>query len=196
MAGPSWLLLALRLNTKPTSFVRGMLTSTELATQTVANDRGKGRRIVAGVKKLLTAAVGGTYDANMYMGIINEGTLPAGNIACVQSTSAGSTVTFTYGDKTVVLTEGAAGANGFARGASNTTEAAALAACINAHPILGALYTALGSSGNCGLTGKIPGGMLNRVVITAGTGFTVTALSVGTNTAEAFLNSIWMNRNV
>lgn len=186
VADPALIALFVRLDNKPASFVREKLFGKELAAN-AGNYRFADRRFFSGLDNILRSVAGGIYTANVWAavsGVASPAVMPVGRIACVQATSAGQTVTFTFGTVAIVLTEGAAGANGFARGASNTTEAAALAVCINAHPVLGGVFTATPSVGNCDIAGKIPGAFLTDVLLAGGTGFTATQLGVTTAGVE------------
>ncbi len=148
-----------------------------------------GRTAMIAISDLLSDCAAGIRTANPYAAVMDDsGTKPTGNIACVQANAAGDTITFTYGAKTVVLTEGATGESGFARGASKTTCAANLATCINAHSILGPLLTAVGSVGNCGLTSKVPTALVQDIAMTTsdGTAFSFTQLTGGTEGASQF----------
>jgi hypothetical protein len=141
------------------------------------------------VDDLMNGIAGGVRRGNVVATILDTSfTASTGTIACTQANAAGNTITFTYGAKTVVLTEGASGENGIARGASNTTCAANLATCINAHPILGPLITALGSVGNCGLTSNLPTCLLQDIAMTTddATAFSFTQLTGGTEGAAQF----------
>ena len=114
-------------------------------------------------------------------------TLPVGQPVQVTLTNDGTLI------HDFVLTEGV----DFLRGASNTTLAAALAAAINAHAVLGKLLTALGSVGNCGLTGKVPSSLLHDINITTndGTAFSFTQLNGGTEgAAQFFFQHFTLNR--
>jgi len=186
----SWLFVALKLTDRDSTYVKN-----KLRTNGQASARGEKRRVVDGIKELLTGAVGGTHGANLFVGVTadsgSSGAYPVFNVACVQSTSAGSAVTFTWGGHVVTLTEGI----DFARGASNTTEAAALAAAINANEILKGLYSAVGNVGNCVITGKIPGSLLADVAIAGGTGFTVTTTTAGAEFTSALrLQNVLLGR--
>jgi plastocyanin len=197
--GPSWLFVALKMTGRDANYINEMLHSKTLG----ISARKEKRRIVSGIREILAGAVGNTHDANMWVGVTansgSSGAYPAGNIACTQANAAGDTVTFTWGGQTVVLTEGSTSTtNGFARGASNTTLALALATTINAHPVLGGLYTAVPSVGNCALTGKIPGAILQDIAISTNdaTAFTLTQLTGGAEfTAAMMLQHIWLGRN-
>jgi phage tail sheath gpL-like len=96
------------------------------------------------------------------------------------------------------LTEGATGKGGFSRGTSNTEMAANLAAAINAHPVLGGVYTATAAAGTVTIVGKIPGPLLHSVVITTNdaTAFGLTQLAGGTwGAAGLGLQHIWTGRS-
>lgn len=166
----------------------------QITTDAIGSGNTYTSRFVRMVQKELRACEGGVRDGNLYGTILDStATLPTGNIACVQANASGDTITFTYGGKTYVLTEGV----DFARGASNTTCAAALAAAINAHPILGALFTATGSVGNCGLVAKVATALLQDIAMTTsdGTAFSFTQLTGGDEgVAQFFVRHFPLNR--
>lgn len=200
--GPAWLFLAVKVTGRNSEYVKDMLypgrsTGTQLGTQ-LAQGRGT-RRGAKRISDLIVGAAGGAYDANMFVTVTdNTGTYPTGNVACVQANASGDTVIFTFGALTVTLTEGATGENGFARGASNTTCAANLAACINAHTLLKGLLTAAGAVGNCGLVAKIPGMFLQDIAMSTSdaTAFTFTQLTGGAEgAAKIFPQQMWSGRN-
>lgn len=176
-----YLVLALRIEGRAAVDLKNQIT-----TSAIVNTDPFAQRIVKVVQNELKACAGGTRQGNLYVSVLDStAAMPTGQIACVQANAAGDTVTFTYGAKTVVLTEGV----DFARGASNTTLAAALAAAINAHPILSALVSAVGSVGNCNLTGKVPTALLHDYAISTndGTAFSFTQLNGGTEGVAQFL---------
>lgn len=143
------------------------------------------QRVVNMLQRELKACAGGVRQGNLYAGICDStAALPTGAVACVQANAAGDTVTFTWGGVAFVLTEGV----DFARGASNTTCAAALAAAINAHPVLGKLFTAVGAVGNCNLTGNVASSLLHDIAMSTndGTAFSFTQLTGGTEGAAPF----------
>ena len=181
----SWMILAIRVKGYSAVDQKNAITQGTLTKEAPQNRK----RFFGSVIKLLNGVRGSTKRGNVVATILDaSGTLATGNIACVQANAAGDTITFTYGGKTVVLTEGTTGENGFARGASNTACATNLAACINAHPILSPLLTALGSVGNCGLTVKIPTCLLQDIAMTTsdGTAFSFTQLTGGNEGAAQF----------
>jgi hypothetical protein len=157
------------------------------------------RKAFKEVGDMLAGLASGVYTGNVFGTVLDGtgGTYSTGNVACVQANAAGDTITFTWGTLTVVLTEGASGINGFARGASNTTCAANLALCINAHPVLGPLLSAVGSVGNCGLTSRVPSLLVQNIVLSTSdaTAFTFTQLTGALlPTARMFLQQFWANR--
>ena len=181
----SWLIMAVRVKDRSATDLKNKITQGTITTQGNALTR----RFVNFVEDTLNSFLGSVKRGNIVATILDTSfTASTGNIACVQANASGDTITFTYGAKTVVLTEGASGENGFARGASNTTCATNLAACINAHSILGPLITALGSVGNCGLTAKVPTCLLQDIAMTTsdGTAFSFTQLTGGNEGAAQF----------
>jgi hypothetical protein len=193
-----WLVLAVKLRRRNSLFIKDKLFG-GITTGQLPSEGGYTRRFAKVLADIIGGVASGVYGGNIWATALDDsGTLSTGNIACVQASAAGDTITFTYGGKTVVLTEGATGANGFARGASNTTLAANLATCINAHPILSGLVTALASVGNCGLTAKVPTVLLQDIAMTTsdGASFTLTQLTGGTEgAAQFFIQQVWANRN-
>lgn len=186
----SYLVFALRVEGPAAVDLKNQVTS-----GTVASVARFSRSLARMIQRTLKACDGGSRNGgNLYATILDStAALPTGNIACVQANAATDTITFTYGGKTIVLTEG----TDFLRGADNTACAANLAAAINAHPILGALYTALGSSGNCGLTGKVPTALMHDIAMSTndGTAFSFTQLSGGSEgAAQWFLQHFPLNR--
>lgn len=181
----SWIVMAVRVKGRSALDLKNKIT---LGTITTQGNR-LSRRFINFAEDTLNSLLGGVRRGNVIATVLDTSfTASTGNIACTQANAAGDTITFTYGAKTVVLTEGATGENGFARGASNTTCAANLAACINAHPILGPLITALGNVGNCGLTSNVPTCILQDIAMTTsdGTAFAFTQLTGGTEGAAQF----------
>jgi hypothetical protein len=144
-----------------------------------------GRRAVNGIERLLGRAVGGAAQGQLWATVLDDaGTRGAGNIACTRANAANDTITFTYGARTVVLTEGV----DFLRGASDTTCAANLAAAINAHVVLGADFLAAGTVGDCAVTARVPTALLQDFAISTSdaTAFTLTQLTGGTEGAAQF----------
>lgn len=190
----AWIIMALRIEGESSADTRTRICNAAVGTQ----GKALGRQAATGIANTLEGAAAGVIGANLYATVLdNSATFSTGNIACVQANAAGDTITFTFGGKTVVLTEGATGESGFARGASNTTCAANLATCINAHSVLGPLITALGSVGNCGLTAKIPTVLLTDIAMTTNdaTAFTFTQLTGGNEgAAQFFIQEFKLNR--
>lgn len=182
----SWLFLAVKVQNRAAVDLKNKVTQ---AVITGSEGRTLSRRFLGMVQDTINGLLGGTRQGQVFATILDTSFAAAtGNIACVQANAAGDTITFTYGGKTVVLTEGASGENGFARGASNTTCALALQNCINAHSILGKLFTALAAVGNCGLTAIIPTNFVQDIALTTsdGTAFSFTQLTGGTEGAAQF----------
>lgn len=186
----SWVIVAAKVKNRSAVDLKNMLWKGAIGGSSGTASKKLTKRFVAFVSEVLKAMLGGFRTGNLYGVILdNSATYATGNIACVQANAATDTITFTYGGLTVVLTEAGTDENGFARGASNTTCAANLAATINAHSILGALFTALGAVGNCGLTAKIPTALLQDFALTTsdGTAFSFTQLTGATEGAAQFL---------
>jgi hypothetical protein len=186
-----WLLVALRVENQSASDIKNIIAQGTIGT----GGKYLGRRAVNGISRLLMAAAGGTRgQGNLWATVTdNTGALSTGVVACVQANAAGNWVRWTFGAQTITLTEGV----DFARGASNTTCAAALAAAINAHPVLGGLFTAVGSVGNCNITSKIPTALMHDITMTTddATAFTFTQLTGGTEgAAQFFLQHFDLNR--
>lgn len=186
----SWALMLVRVADKSSTDVKNKITNATVGTY----GSSLGRRAATAMSRLLISVAAGTDNGNLYLSILdNSATFATGNIACTRANAANDTITFTFGAKTVVLTEGV----DYLRGATDTTCAANLAAAINAHDVLGDLITALGSSGNCGLTAKIPTALAHSITLSTGdaTAFTLTAFASGTvGTAEFFLQDFTLNR--
>ena len=146
-----------------------------------------GHRAIAGVEKLAATISGGTRSGMLVAATVidDAGTKPSGNIACTQANAAADTVTFTYGAQTVVLTEGTT----FARGASDTTCALALANAINANAILKTIMVATPSVGNCAIATKLPTTLAHGIVMSTsdGTAFALTQITGGTVGAAQFM---------
>jgi hypothetical protein len=193
-----WLVLAIRTRRRPSLWLRDKLAGGV----TVGSRPAEGqvtRKGFKGLADILAGIASGVYTGNVFGTILDGtgGTYSTGNIACTQANAAGDTITFTWGTLTVVLTEGASGVNGFARGSSNTTCAANLAACINAHPVLGPLVTAVGSVGNCGLTSRVPSLLVQSLAMSTNdaTAFAFTQLTGAVlPTARMFFQQFWANR--
>lgn len=185
----SWLIMAVKVNDHSAADMKNKIFPGTIGGSSGTSAKWLTRRFVSAVGTLLRNLMSGA-KRGLVFGVVldNSATYSTGNIACTQANAAGNTITFTYGAQTVVLTEGASGENGFARGASDTTCAANLATCINAHSILGPLLTALGSSGNCGLTANVPTALLQDMAMTTddATAFAFTQLTSGTEGAAQF----------
>lgn len=159
-----------------------------------------GRRSVTECAELLMACAGGVRAGNVWASVVDDsGTKPAGNIVCTQANAAGDTITFTWGTKTVVLTEAAvpANENQFFRGASDNACATNLRACIVAHSILGRLYTVGGATNNVALTSKFPTQLMEDMALTTndGTAFAFTQFTGGTEgAAQWFLSELKLQR--
>lgn len=185
-----WLVLVLRMENTAAVDMKNQIV------QGTIGSSGKyyGRRGVNGVSKMLARCAGGMQMGNQWLSVLDStAALATGQVACVQANAATDFVRFTFGGQLVTLTEG----TDFARGASNTTCAAALAAAINANVILGGLMTAVGSVGNCNLTMKVPTQLAGNIVISTndGTAFSFTQFTGGTaGAAQFFLQHFDLNR--
>ena len=190
MANNTWLHVVIKLTDKPDTFIAKKLIELSpgvAALQTygmVQGGRLSLRRVGKKIADIIMAVAGGTYHGNVWATVTTDsGAKPTGVVACTQANASGDTVIFTYGTAAITLTEAGTGVEGFLRGASNTTCAANLAACINAHPVLGGLMTAVGSVGNCNLTFKLPNqGIAGAVIMSTsdGTAFALTQFTGGT----------------
>lgn len=190
--GPAWLTLRIKISGRDSEYIKSkILNATTIGSQ-FADGRST-RKVMAAVTSFLAMLASGVLKGKVWVAITNDGgTYGTGNIACTRTNASGKYVRFTFGTLTITLTEG----TDFLRGASDTTCAANLAAAINAHAVLGGLMTALGSSGNCGLTLKIPGKFLESVAMTTdgATAFSFTAFTGGTEgTAKNFVQQVWQN---
>jgi hypothetical protein len=201
MATPdSFLILAVRFKRRNFGWLKDKLFP---AKEPVGSQPGEGRASTRALKiigDLLAAMRSGVYTGNVWGTVLDaSASVSTGSIVCAQATAAGKTLTFTYGGLTVVLTEGATGVNGFARGASNTTMAVALAACINAHPILGGLFLATNPiAGTVGLASKLPTPILTDIAMTTNdaVAFVLTQITGGNEgVAKIFIQQFWVNRN-
>src|SRR5690606_4498645 len=104
------------------------------------------------------------YTANLWVTITGVGSpavYPEADINCTVANAADDAVTFTFGTVAITLTEGV----DFDRGGSNTACAAALAAAIEANPILNGVMSVVPSGGNIAITGRIPGSFLHDVTL-------------------------------
>lgn len=187
----SWLIIATKVKNRSSSDLAKELFPGAIGGTTGTPAANLGSRFFAFASKLLKSIFSGVRTGNVFATILDtSAAFSTGNIACTRANAAGDTVTFTYGAKTVVLTEATSpsGESQYARGASDTTCAANLAACINAHSILGPLYTALGATGNCGLTSNIPTALLQDIAMTTSdaTAFSFTQLTGGNEGAAQF----------
>jgi hypothetical protein len=190
--GPAWLTLRLKISGRDSEYLKNKL----LAATTVGSQLADGRatrKVAVAASNLLAALASGVLKGKLWVEVTSDsGTYPTGAIACTQANAAGNYVRWTYGALTITLAEG----TDFLRGASDTTCATNLAAAINAHPVLGSLYTAAGDAGDCELTGKIPGAALTDIAMSTddATAFGITALSGGTEgAAKVFMQQVWQN---
>jgi hypothetical protein len=151
------------------------------------------RRLVHALKHLLSGCIGGAYPGKLWATVIaDDGTKSAGEIVCTQANAAGNYVRFTYGTKTITLTEG----TDFARGASDTTCGDALEDAINNHAVLGKLMTAANTTGTVALTAKVPTALIQDLAISTddGTAFALTQFASATEgTAQFFLQHFPLN---
>lgn len=177
------LVLALRVDGRAAVDAKNLISTSDLS---VGAADPYGQRLIEMVRRELKAVAGGVVYGNLFATILDStAALPTGNIACTRANAAGNVVNFVYGGKTITLTEGV----DFLRGADDTATAANLAAAINAHAILGKNFTALGASGNCGLTGKVGTSLLHDFAMTTddATAFAFTQLTGGTEGAAQFV---------
>lgn len=197
----SWLQINIKVTDRPANFVQKKLFESVtglLAQGTLLGGRFSARRPIKEAMDLMRAIAGGVLGGNVWVSSTDGlGTYSTGNIACVQANAATDTVTFTWGAQTIVFTEAATGSQGFARGASNTTCALALASAISAHPVLKTLLTATPAVGNIALVSKIPGVFLQNLVLSTsdGTAFSFTQLTGGTvGTSQVFPQALATNK--
>lgn len=111
-----------------------------------------------------------------------DGTQATGSIVCVRANAAGDTVTINGVVFTEATSPSANAIDGqFARGASDTTCAASLAAAINAHPRLKGALTASPSTDTITLTASDKGTHGNLFVMSTSdaTAFTLTQFASG-----------------
>jgi hypothetical protein len=194
----SWIFTALRLDTQDPAHIRELLLGKESVVNS-GNYRHSARRFIHGYVNQLEGALRGVRTANLWAVVtsaVSPAANPAGSITCVQANAAGDSVTFTFGTYVITLTEGASGH--FLRGANNDACAVALRAAINAHPVLGGIFTAAGATNVVTVTGKIPGAFLHDVAIgtSDATAFTpIVQLTGGVEgTAQMFPQHLLLNR--
>lgn len=189
-----WLLVALRVENVAAVDIKNEIVQSTVGTTATTSGKYYGRRAVNGISKLLARCAGGTSYGNLWASVFDStAAMATGQVACVQANAATDFVRFTFGGVQITLTEG----TDFLRGASNTTCAANLAAAINAHVVLGALMSAVGSTGNCNLTMKVPTQIAGNIVLSTNdaTAFTFTQFTGGTaGAAQFFLQHFDLNR--
>jgi hypothetical protein len=177
-----------KINGRPLSWLSEVLHGKNPSANEV---RQQARRVFSGIRDIFT---GRALDLNVFIAATDDtGTRATGSIVCTQANAAGDTITFSYGGRNIVLTEGATGANGFARGAGDDACATNLAAALNAHPILSGILAATVATNTVTLAGKIPGRVIHSVTMATSdaTAFALTALSGGTpGTAAMFLQTV------
>jgi hypothetical protein len=196
----SFLLLSVKFKRRNSQWLKDKLFP---AKDPIGSQPGEGRatrRAFKVIGDLLAGLVGGVYAGNVWATVTDaSGSVATATVTCAVATAAGKTLTFTYGGLTVVITEGATGPNGFARGATNITMAAALTACINAHPILGGIILATNpGTAIVTLNGKLPGPVLTDIAITTNdaVAFVLTQFVGGSEgVAKIFPQQFWVNRN-
>jgi len=180
-----WLITAVRVNDRSAADLKANFFQGTVGVGGT-NASALARRFVSFAVNLLRNLLAGTKRGQIFAVLLdNAGTRATGNVACTQANAAGNFVRWTYGGQTITLTEGV----DFARGASDTTCAANLAAAINAHAVLGPLFTALGSSGDCGLTANFPTALPHDFAMSTddATAFSFTQMTGGTEGAAQFM---------
>lgn len=198
--GDSYILLSIRVHKHIAAWVGDQLYPLPAALNTGQLAEGKATiRVLSKLSKILSGGASGVYPINVMISVTDgTGVGPTRSIACTQANAAGDTLTLTYGTLTSVLTEGAAGPNGFDRGASNAETAINLAARINTHPIWGSAFVAtIGVAGTVTITGKVPGTAVQTLNITTNdaTAFAIAAFTPGTDGTAAFLpQQVWVNK--
>lgn len=193
----SWLLVFARIDNRSAAdarrpFISG---SSAVGSQGSMVGGGGGRKAANAISKIVERIAGGVNRGKIYATVLdNSATFSTGNIACTQANASGDTVTFTFGGIGIVLTEGV----DFARGASDTTLAAAVAAAINAHPVLGQVFLAAGNAGNCGLTALIPTAIPQDIAMSTsdGTAFAFTPMNGGNEGAAQFFLQLWKSNSI
>jgi hypothetical protein len=194
----SVLILAIKFRRRNSLWLKDKLFPATVVGSQPAEGRAT-RRAFKMIGDLLGGMAAGVYTGNVWASVLDASGSPSlGSIVCAQATAAGKTLTFTYGGLTVVITEGATGPNGFARGATNITMAANLAACLNAHPILGGLMVANSpGTATVNLAGKLPK-LLTDVAMSTNdaVAFVLTQFTGGNEgVARIFPQQFWANRN-
>lgn len=186
------LVLALRIEGRAAVDLKNQIASSALNTAAAADRYAL--KLVEVARRELKACAGGVRQGNLYATVLDStAALSAGVVACTQANAAANYVRFTYGGIAITLTEGV----DFARGGSDTACAAALAAAINAHPILGKLFTAAGDVGDCDITSKLPTSLMHDWALSTddATAFGLTQLTGGTEGAAQFaLQHFTLNR--
>jgi hypothetical protein len=186
--------MALRVENFAAVDIKNEIVQGSIGTTTTSSGKYLGRRAVNGVSKLLARCAGGVTQGNCWLSVFDStAAFATGAVACTQANAATDFVRFTWGGVQITLTEG----TDFARGASNTTLAAALAAAINAHVVLGSLMSAVGSVGNCNITLKVPTQLVANIVMSTNdaTAFSFTQFTGGTaGAAQFFLQHFDLNR--
>lgn len=176
-----YLVLALRIEGRAAVDLKNQLSTSAIGTAGEAY----AQRFVKMAQRELKACAGGVRQGNLYGTIIDStAALAAGAVACTQANALGDFVRFNYGGVQLTLTEGV----DFARGASDTTCAAALATAINAHAILGKNFSAANAAGTCNITARLPTSLMHNWLMTTNdaTAFGLTQLAGGGPGAAQF----------
>jgi hypothetical protein len=181
--GPSYLVLVLKMGNRDSAYLsKQILPSLNVQSGAQTNFS---RHAFTGVLKVLRAVCAGAMPGVLWGTVINDaGTKPTSTITCTQANAANDTVTFTFGGKTIVLTE----AVDFVRGANDAACATNLAAAINAQATLKQLMTASVGTNVVTLTFKFPTVLGHAVTTTTSdaTAFALVQFASGTSGAAQF----------
>ena len=137
-------------------------------------------RVASNVAKLVEAVAGGAYRGNGWVSVLDDtGVAGTGSITPTYANMAGDWIEFRYGGVAIGrVTEGV----DYLRGANLAAATAALAAALNAHPLLRGLVNAGANATQVQLVATAPEPLASNLVIATNdaTAFTLVQLTGGT----------------
>ena len=134
-------------------------------------------RDLGNAAKLLKGLAAGATLGTVYVSVSSADPVAAsGTVTCV---SVADSDTVVIGKTTLTAKTSPSGAVQWARGVSDTADAAALAACINANTTVNQIVTATSAAGVVTITSNVKGPVANYIALTSSSGTTLAVTGSG-----------------
>lgn len=138
---------------------------------------GNSHKCMINIRNLFEGLVAGATLGTTYASVSSSD--PVAASATVTCASVADSDTVTIGKTTLTAKTSPSGSTQWARGVSNTADAAALAACINANTTLNQIVSATSAAGVVTITANVKGVLGNHIVLSSSSNTTLAVTGSG-----------------